>query len=160
MLHKLHRQNIYSIKELIEHCIELTKYILVPRKQKIKLVCNINNTLVDIDFLEMKRAVHNLIANASEYSPEGGKILVEIFENSSKIGFHVQDFGKGIDLVNQQDVFLQYMTFAKKYKKVGSGLGLYITKRIVEAHDGEIKLESKLGEGTKVTVLLPTHKED
>lgn len=153
-------KSAYSMKELIEHCIELTKYILVARRQKIKFTCNINDSFVDMDFLEMKRAVHNLIANASEYSPEDGEIQIEIFKDGTNIGFYVQDFGKGIDLVNQQDVFLQYMTFAKKYKKVGSGLGLYITKRIIEAHDGEIRLESKLGEGTKITVLLPVHKKD
>lgn len=152
-------KNIYSLKELVEHCIEITKYITIPRKQKIQFKCNISETLVEMDFLEIKRAVHNLIANASEYSPEGGKILIEVFENGSDIGFYVQDYGKGIDLINQQDVFLQYMTFAKKYKKVGSGLGLYITKRIIEAHNGKINLESKLGEGTKITVTLPAYNK-
>lgn len=152
-------KNIYSLKELVEHCIEITKYIIIPRKQKIQFKCNISETLVEMDFLEIKRAVHNLIANASEYSPEGGKILIEVFENGSDIGFYVQDYGKGIDLVNQQDVFLQYMTFAKKYKKVGSGLGLYITKRIIEAHNGKINLESKLNEGTKITVTLPAYNK-
>lgn len=153
-------KNIYSLKELIEHCIEITKYITIPRKQKILFKCNLHDALVKMDFLEIKRAVHNLIANASEYSPEGGKILIEIFKDGNDIGFYVQDFGKGIDLVNQQNVFLQYMTFAKKYKKVGSGLGLYITKRIIEAHDGKITLESKLNEGTKITVTLPAYKKD
>lgn len=152
-------KNIYSLKELVEHCIEITKYITIPRKQKIQFKCNISETLVEMDFLEIKRAVHNLIANASEYSPEGGKIVIEVFENGSGIGFYVQDYGKGIDLVNQQDVFLQYMTFAKKYKKVGSGLGLYITKRIIEAHNGKINLESKLNEGTKITVTLPAYNK-
>lgn len=152
-------KNIYSVKELIEHCIEITKYITIPRDQKIQLKCNISEVLAEMDFLEIKRAVHNLIANASEYSPEGGKILIEIFKDGSDIGFYVQDYGKGIDLINQQDVFLQYMTYAKKYKKVGSGLGLYITKRIIEAHDGKIILESKVGEGTKITVTLPAFKE-
>lgn len=153
-------KNVYSMKELIEHCIELTKYILVPKQQKIKFECKLDNTLIPMDFLEMKRAVHNLIANASEYSPEGNEILIKIFKEGSGIGFYVQDYGKGIDLVNQQDVFLQYMSFAKKYKKVGSGLGLYITKRIVEAHGGEITLKSKLGFGTKITVLLPAYNKD
>lgn len=153
-------KNIYSLKELMEHCIEITKYITIPRKQKIQFKCNISETLVEMDFLEIKRAVHNLIANASEYSPEGGKILIEIYKEGSNISFYVQDYGKGIDLINQQDVFLQYMTFAKKYKKVGSGLGLYITKRIIEAHDGKITLESKLGEGTKITVTLPAYKKN
>lgn len=153
-------KNVYSLKELAEHCIEITKYILAPRKQKIHFKCKINNTLLPMDFLEMKRAVHNLIANASEYSPDGGKILIEIFEMGDKIGLSVQDFGKGIDLVHQKDIFSQYMSFAKKYKRVGSGLGLYITKRIVEAHGGEITLKSKVGHGTKITILLPTYVKE
>lgn len=148
-------KNVYSIKELIEHCIELTKYIVVQRSQEVTLECNVSNELLPMDFLEMKRVVHNLIANASEYSHEGGKIHIKIFEENSKIGFYIQDYGKGIDLVNQQNVFMQYTSFAKKHKKVGTGLGLYITKQIVEAHDGEITLKSKPGSGTKITVLLP-----
>lgn len=158
---KIHlSKNVHSLKELIEHCIELTKYIIVPKKQKIYLECNINNTLLPMDFLEMKRAVHNLIANASDYSPEGSKILIKIFEKDKNIGFYIQDFGKGIDITEQKDVFSQYMSFAKKYKKVGSGLGLYITKRIIDAHDGEINLESKIGHGTKITVMLPTYSRE
>lgn len=153
-------KNVYSLKELIEHCIDLTKYILVPRKQKIQFICNIDNTLLPLDFIEIKRAVHNLIANASEYSPDGSKIIIKIFEKGSNIGFYIQDFGKGIDLVNQQDVFSQYMSFAKKYKRVGSGLGLYITKKIIEAHGGEISLKSKIGCGTTITVLLPTYNKE
>lgn len=150
-------KNVYSLKELVDRCIEITKYILSPRKQKIHFECKISNTLLPMDFLEMKRAVHNLIANASEYSPDGSKILIKIFETGNNIGLSVQDFGKGIDLVHQKDVFSQYMSFAKKYKRVGSGLGLYITKRIVEAHGGEITLKSKVGYGTKITVFLPNY---
>lgn len=153
-------KQVYSIKELIEHCIELTKYILIPRKQKIYLECNITNPLIPVDFIEIKRAIHNLITNASEYSPDGGKILIKIFETDKNMGICVQDFGKGIDLEYQDDVFSQYMSMAKKYKKVGSGLGLYITKNIVEAHGGEIKLESKVGQGTKITVLLPNYVKE
>lgn len=150
-------KQVCPLKKVVEHCIELTKYILIPKKQRIQLECKLENTLLPIDFLEIKRAIHNLIANASEYSPEGSKILIEIFEADNKIGLFVQDFGKGIDLINQEDVFSQYMSFAKKYKRVGSGLGLYITKNIIEAHGGEIRLESKVGYGTKVTIFLPTY---
>lgn len=153
-------KNIYSLKELVEHCIELTKYILVPRKQKIQLECNISNTLLPLDLLEMQRAVHNLIANASEYSPEGGKILIEIFKTGNNMALSIQDFGIGIDLEHQKDIFFQYMSLAKQYKKVGTGLGLYITKRIVEAHGGEINLKSKVGYGTKITILLPAYNKE
>lgn len=149
------RKTSHSVKELVEHCIELTKHIVAPKQQQIELTSDVENTFLLMDFLEMKRAMHNLIANASEYSPIGGKILIKIFNNEDKMGFFVQDFGHGIDLENQEDVFSQYMSFAKKYKRVGSGLGLYITKKIVEEHGGEIFLNSQVGFGTKITVLLP-----
>lgn len=153
-------KQVCPLKKVVEHCIELTKYILVPKKQFIQLECEIENTLLPIDFLEVKRAIHNLISNASEYSTDGSKILIKIFDADSRIGLYVQDFGKGIELVNQEDVFSQYMSFAKKYKRVGSGLGLYITKNIIEAHGGEIQLESKVGFGTKVTIFLPTYNKE
>lgn len=153
-------KQVYSLKEVIEHCIELTKYILEPKKQQIELKCNVTNTLVPLDFLEMQRAIHNLIANASEYSPVQSKIKIEIFKEKNKIGFFVQDFGKGIGIEHQKDVFAQYISFAKKYKRVGSGLGLYITKNIIEAHRGEITLNSKIDYGTKITVLLPSYIKD
>ena len=153
-------KQVYSLKNLMEHCIELTKYILSEKKQKIKLECLCENTLVPLDFLEMKRAIHNLIANASEYSPSYGEIYIKIFKNDGYIGFSIQDFGKGIKLSNQQDVFGQYMTMAKEHKRVGTGLGLYITKQIVEAHDGEIALVSELGKGTTFTVMLPMYDKN
>lgn len=150
-------KQVYSLQEVVKNCVELTKYILNQKCQKIEVKCNVDNTLLPFDFLEMTRVVNNLIANASEYSPTGGKILIEIFEKANKIGLYVQDFGKGIDLEEQKDIFSKYASYAKKYKKVGSGLGLYITKEIIELHGGEIMLESKVGSGTKVTFLLPNY---
>lgn len=150
-------KQVYPLSDLVENSIELTKYILSAKKQKIEFKCTTGNTLLPFDFLEMKRALHNLIVNASQYSYEGGKILINVFSHEDKIGVSVQDFGRGIDKENQKDIFLQYMSYAKKYKTVGSGLGLYITKRIVEAHNGEILLESRVGYGTKITILLPTY---
>lgn len=149
-------KQICPLKKLAEHCIELTKYILVQKEQKIILECSLKDTLLPIDVLEMKRAIHNLIANASEYSPEGSEIFIRIGKSGNKMKFVIEDFGKGIDLKDQEDVFMQYMSLAKKHKRIGSGLGLYITKEIVEAHNGEISLVSKLGQGTKITILLPS----
>lgn len=150
-------KQVYSLKDLTQHCIELTKYILSDKKQTVNFKCSLENTLLPLDFTEMKRAIHNLIANASAYSPSGKEIIVEVFQHDGYIGVSVQDFGKGIALENQKDIFLQYMTLAKQNKTVGSGLGLYITKRIVEAHCGEILLESKVGYGTKISILLPIY---
>ena len=152
-------KQICSLEGLVKSSIELTKYVLEQKKQSIQFECDLDNTLIPLDFLEMQRVIHNLIANSSEYSAQGGKIVIKIFKTNTKTGFSVQDFGKGIDLKNHDDVFLQYMSFAKKEKRIGSGLGLYISKKIVEAHNGEIALESKLGFGTKITVSLPSYSK-
>lgn len=150
-------KDFYCVKELVLHCIELTKYILSPKKQTIIFKCNESETLMFFDFLEMKRALHNLIANASEYSAQKDKIIIEIFKKENKMGISVQDFGRGIKLEHQKDVFCQYMSLAKQNKTVGCGLGLYITKSIVEAHQGEILLDSKPEHGTKITIMLPIY---
>ncbi len=150
-------KQVYSVKELVETCIEMTKYILSDKKQRVNFRCNIENLLVPLDFLEMKRAINNLISNASQYSPAGTEIVVEISQHGDNIGISVQDFGRGIALEHQKDIFVQYMSFAKKYKTIGSGLGLYITKRIVEAHGGDILLDSKVGYGTKISLILPMY---
>lgn len=153
-------KQVYSLKEIIEHCIEQTKHIIKPKQQKIELEYDRETILIPLDFLEIKRALINLIANASEYSPIGGKIEIKVYKNGSKVCLSVKDFGKGIEVENQKDVFSQYITYAKKYKKVGTGLGLFITKNIIEAHDGEIILESKIGQGTKVTIMLPIYDKE
>jgi len=153
-------KQVCCLKDLVQSCIELTNYITSAKKQKIKFSCDAENTLLPLDVLEMKRVIHNLIVNASQYSPEESKILINIFQDGQKIGFSVRDFGHGIPFENQEDIFLQYVSLAKKYKTVGSGLGLYIAKNIVEAHAGEISLKSKAGYGTKITVLLPIYDKE
>lgn len=153
-------KQVYSLKEVVEHCIELTKYILEPKKQQIVFECDITNTLLPMDFMEIKRAINNLITNASEYSPHESKIVIKIIQKNNKLGLYIQDFGKGVEIEDQVDIFHQYISYAKKYKKVGTGLGLYITKRIIEAHKGEIVLESQVGYGTRVTFLLPKYTKE
>jgi len=148
-------KNFHSFTELTEKCIEISKHVITSKEQEVIFKNSCTNALLPFDFIEMQRAVLNLISNASEYSPTKGQIEINIFELENKVGISVQDFGKGIDSKNQDSIFEEYMSYAKKYKKVGTGLGLYITKRIIDAHDGEITLESKIGYGTKITLFLP-----
>lgn len=152
-------KQIHCIKELVKHCINITQYVTTEKNQKIKLKCNVENSLLPLDYVEIKRALHNLIANASAYSPKNSEIVIEIFKKNEKMGISVQDSGHGIEIEDQDEVFYKYMSLAKKHKTVGSGLGLYITKRIIEAHDGDIILESKPGFGTKITILLPIYEK-
>lgn len=147
-----------SLKSLALECIDETKYILKEKNQKVVFDCKVEDAQTSFDYLEIKRVIQNLIANASEYAPKNSDIIVEIFRSENSIGFSVQDFGAGIDLPEPNDVFKKYLSLAKKQKKTGTGLGLYISKMIIEAHNGNIFIESKSGFGTKIIFVLPYTK--
>ncbi len=153
-------KEVHSINEVIYHCIEASKHLLKPKNQKIQFEFNNENILLPLDFIEIKRAILNIIANANEYSTTNSKIIIKITKTESKVNLIIQDFGKGIDIEKQEDIFSQYITYAKKYKKVGTGLGLYIAKEIIEAHNGKISLESKPNKGTTVTISLPIYDKE
>lgn len=149
-----------DFKDIVQSCIETSKYIISGKNQTIEFHCNLKNPLLKVDLLEIKRVINNLIVNASQYSPEGGKILIKVFKIGTVMGLSVRDFGRGIPFDKQEDVFLEYISLAKKYKTVGTGLGLFVSKTIVEAHGGEINLKSKKGYGTRITILLPIHNKE
>lgn len=150
-------RQIYSLKEVIEHSIDLTKYILIEKRQKISFVDNTKGTMLPYDFVEIKRALHNVIANASAHSPLESEIIVQSQKNGTEVEISVRDFGEGIAPESLQYIFEEYISVAKNKKTLGSGLGLYITKNIVEAHGGRVSAQSTVGEGTKISLFLPMY---
>lgn len=99
----------------------------------------------------------NLISNAIKYTPEGGQVAIGLSKENNRVRFSVTDTGIGIGEEDQKRLFEEFFraSNAKEMTVSGTGLGLSITKKIVEMHGGKIRLESRLGEGTKVEVQLP-----
>ncbi len=99
----------------------------------------------------------NLISNAVKFTPRGGRITVSALCDGPKLSVSVEDTGVGIgedDLPRLGEAFFQARASYDR-KHDGSGLGLSIVKGLVELHDGDIDIRSRLGEGTRVTVRLP-----
>ena len=99
----------------------------------------------------------NIVNNALQYTPAGKNVTVEIVEKKSICGFSVKDEGIGIA---EEDLPLLYERFyrgdkSRDRKTGGIGIGLSIVKALVDAHHGEIQIESQLHVGTTVTVLFP-----
>ena len=107
------------------------------------------------------RVMVNLVANAVKYSPSGEKIKLYAREVDDRIEINVQDFGKGISEKDYERIFNSFQCLDDRDRKEngGIGLGLAICKSIVEAHRGEIGLESKPGEGSIFWVRLPVRKD-
>ena len=102
------------------------------------------------------RAFLNLISNGVDAMPKGGILSVETKANDSDIEISIRDTGEGIPEENMEKLFTPL--FSTKAK--GVGLGLYITKSLVEAHNGTINIETVEGEGTTFTITLPTTEVD
>ena len=114
--------------------------------------------IVKGDRLELRRVFNNLIGNAIKFT-DTGSIKIRVFATSSptnhpkEVIIEVEDTGYGIAPEDQSTIFERFRQ--GRNKRSGSGLGLHLSQRIVEAHGGKIELSSELGKGSIFTVRLP-----
>jgi signal transduction histidine kinase len=107
--------------------------------------------LIHVDPARMRAVLSNLITNALRYTPRGGLIRLGCAVTDERVVLSIEDTGKGIAPDDLPHVFDR---FYRTSDSRGSGLGLAIAKNLVEAHGGEIRAESDLGQGTRVYVTL------
>jgi signal transduction histidine kinase len=125
---------------------------------QITLQCDIPALTGDWDEFRLEQVVINLLTNALRYG--GGKpVSVELAQLPGAAAIRVRDHGIGIASEDRGRVFEQFVRVGDRMRTPGLGLGLYITKQLVEAHGGTISVDSTLGEGSTFTVALPTGGE-
>jgi signal transduction histidine kinase len=141
----------------------IDSYLGKALKKRIKILLTKPEELpkVKVDVEKIKLAISNLIENAIEYTEPGGEVTISLKSDKKEIEFSIQDTGIGIPEDQQQRVFSRFFraTNAVKMETEGTGLGLYITKNIIEAHKGRIWFQSKEGEGSTFYFTLPLGKE-
>jgi two-component system sensor histidine kinase BaeS len=110
------------------------------------------------DASQIKQALINLLDNALRHTPSGGTITVRVDTHDTAIRLSVGDTGPGIDSQHLPHLFERFYRVdqARDRQSGGTGLGLAIVKEIVEAHGGRIEAQSQIGEGTTMTITLPT----
>lgn len=109
------------------------------------------------DSLKLSMVVENLISNAIKYTPDGGKISVELEDDKNHITLRVTDNGIGIDADGMKQLFTKFGRVQTDYtaKVQGTGLGLYLAQQFIVLHGGKITVDSKPGNGTQFIVKLP-----
>lgn len=110
-----------------------------------------NPVMADVDPQRMREVMSNLISNALRYT-DTGAITVRVWRDGANAGFEVRDTGRGIAPDVQPHIFDR---FYKGRDSSGTGLGLAIAKQLVQAHGGEINVESVVGAGTRMFVTMP-----
>jgi signal transduction histidine kinase len=108
--------------------------------------------------LRLRQMLDNLIGNAIKYTPPGGRIHISLQTEEDQVILQVRDNGPGIPPADQPHIFEKFYRGENVPDGVpGSGLGLAIVKSIVESHQGRVWVESKLGQGTAIFVVLPPY---
>jgi len=116
-----------------------------------------NLPLVSTDWQRVQQVLHNLLENAVAYTGRGGTITVTAAKQGDWVEVSVSDTGEGIPAEDLPNIFERFYRVDKSRAKVtgGSGLGLTIAKRLVEAHGGTITVQSELGKGSRFSFTLP-----
>lgn len=147
-----------NLAELVQNNLESLKVSAEKREVSLRYVGEPAVVYGNAGLLE--ELLWNLCDNAIRYNKENGMVKVQVEKIKERVNLVVSDTGIGISAEHQDRIFERFYRVDKSRSKEtgGTGLGLAIVKHIVAQHDAELLLESKPGEGTKITVSFPMHQ--
>ena len=134
----------FDISMLLVECLEETKSLAIQKNLILEVHNETpNNNSICADKIHIKRVIMNLLANAINYANKNSMIKVTIVNDRGYFRFYIENSGAYIEDEILKQLFKRYSSFAtNKYKRVSVGLGLYLSRKIIEAHSGMIKAES------------------
>lgn len=136
----------------------VTSLVDYAKSDNLEIIFNTNTeeSYLNLDYEFLQRIILNLISNSIKYTPENGKIIVDIFDIKDKVKISIIDTGAGMSEEFIKEAFCKYsMDKHSKKNKKGTGIGLFVVKKLVELQMGTINIESTLGKGTKITIIFP-----
>ncbi len=164
----------FSVHQAVSEVETVIRPLADKKKQELITKIGEDVTLIKADKVKFKQVLYNLVSNAVKFTSEGGKIFIEMalagegdlyftrYKNicpkkESCLRVSVTDTGIGIKREDHEKIFSEFeqvdSSFSRRYE--GTGLGLALTKKLVELHGGDIFVESEEGKGSKFTVVLP-----
>lgn len=150
-----------ALTDALDEALEATQAQIEERSQQ--LTSNVPDDLpvIHADPTRLTQILINLLGNACKYTPEGGKISVQAWSEDEKVHVAVSDTGIGISPEDQARLFTKFFRADDPVvqDEPGTGLGLCITKNLVELQGGDIEVESRLGEGSTFTFTVPIADE-
>lgn len=142
-----------NFEGFVQQILAESQYIFNDKNQTINVTSDLKNQLIEIDSLEIKRVIKNLLINASIYSPENSDIKIKLSEKDNLVYFSIENKGFGIE--NAENIFNKFSKNNSCKKSISTGLGLFIVKEIITKHAGKIFVESQKNKYTRITFSLP-----
>ncbi|MCD8378348.1 MAG: ATP-binding protein [Candidatus Gastranaerophilales bacterium] len=145
----------FNFKSLLDQIYSELKPLADTKKIEFKTDYEVDDdTKINADRGEIRRVICNLCGNAINYTNNNGKITITVSRKKNDLIFSVQDNGNGIPPEDIPHLFNRFSQGTSKKRSTGTGLGLYLSRQIIEAHNGKIWLESKLNKGSEFSFLL------
>jgi signal transduction histidine kinase len=144
-----------DLKALLQQAAEEVRPLARRKRIALRLTLPWGEARVYGDRDWLYQAVLNVLSNAVKYTPEGGRVAVRLLLGRDRYGIAVADTGPGIPKEEQDKVFEPFYRASTRGEVEGTGLGLALVKRVLEAHGGEVRLRSRLGQGSLFLLALP-----
>ena len=147
----------FSLQEALEHGVVMMRERALNLGVQVTLVSDPNVGLVAGDERRVRQVIYNLLSNAVKFTPTGGAVGVRAMQVNGEVRVSVTDTGPGIAEEDLERIFEEFQqTDAGVEKREGTGLGLALSKRLVELHGGRIWVDSELGKGSTFVFTLHT----
>ena len=148
-------KTVFDVNSLLRQCYEE----LLPLAKSKNINFDVHSDfkdeiLIDADRAEIKRVIMNLCGNALNYTNKEGTIDIYMKLQNGDLIFSVTDNGNGIPKEDLPNLFKRFSQGTTKKRSTGTGLGLYLSRQIIEAHGGKIWVESKVNKGSEFSFLL------
>jgi signal transduction histidine kinase/CheY-like chemotaxis protein len=147
----------FAVRECLEYCLSMVRERALKQRILLSLEVNPEVALLDADRLRFRQVVLNLLSNAVKFTPDGGRVDVRASIRDQDLVVEVADTGPGVAAEDRQRIFDAFQQGAQHPEQTeGTGLGLTLSKRILELHGGRIWVESEAGNGSTFGFALPT----
>ena len=144
----------FCIYELAKLVYDELKPLTENKNIDFEIDCADKNIEINADRSELRRVICNLCGNAINYTPQDGRVLITIKQEMNDLIFSVSDTGCGIPQEDIPNMFQRFSQGTSKKRSAGTGLGLYLSRQIIESHGGKIWLESKVNKGSEFSFIL------
>jgi signal transduction histidine kinase/DNA-binding response OmpR family regulator len=151
----------FVLRESLEYCLSLVRERALKQKIVLSLEVAPEVGLLDADRLRFRQVVLNLLSNAVKFTPDGGGVNVRASTRGQDLVVTVTDTGLGVPAEDRQRIFDSFQQGPRAPGETeGTGLGLTLSKRIIELHGGRIWIESEVGKGSTFGFTLPAGSEE
>ena len=151
----------FLLSEAVDNVLSIVRDMLNRKRLHLQVSVQDNMPYINADQVKFKQIMYNLLSNAVKFTPENGSVTISVSFDKDEFLVSVEDTGIGIAPENHETIFDEFrqLDSSRSRKYEGTGLGLALTRRLVELHGGSIWVESEgLGKGAKFLFTLPVRK--